>query len=555
MPREEAAPPGPAETAGPAATPAATTRFRPQYRGFHNPTDICTAMLAALPADQLTLDHLLEVAPETWDCGMVLEAVLNLQSLGALYVVPGTGRIRMLTPLPDAAPSRQSEARYDREPVAVAPSDGPPQVSILSLFAGMGTDRLALEGILRQEGMRSRLGPSWFVESDQQLRTAVARHWAAMRAEDPATAPYSPLCEDVWQLLDPSHPACATLARGIPAGALLLVVAGSPCQGLTFGGPTRGRAGVVSTASSPIVAVFAIWHILRVHRPDLDIHVVLENAGSMTPESRQWILQALNISPTLAPTTDAAAWSGFARRRTFFSTMPVGEVPTLIRPRPPPWDPGWGRRNPAPMPTMMRSRGPHQRASTYQYMAPHLLYRSDANWNMVPDRCLHAEVRRLLPPELRQAWNLLAVNPQGREAERQTEPAAIWLAHHGADVGARPPNVIERSRASGTYELCQGLLAQGLTLQEMFDAQGNAFDPDAFRSRVQAPLLGWLRGRPLPSADLMSPLALRRHYDQMVERVSADPELRPHIAVTPGPPWVWNDFCTSFAAHGAAPPR
>ena len=333
------------------------------------------------------------------------------------------------------------------------------------------------------------------------------------------------------------------------------MVAGSPCQGLTFGGPTRGRAGVVSTASSPIVAVFAIWHILRVHRPDLDIHVVLENAGSMTPESRQWILQALNISPTLAPTTDAAAWSGFARRRTFFSTMPVGEVPTLIRPRPPPWDPGWGRRNPAPMPTMMRSRGPHQRASTYQYMAPHLLYRTDANWNMVPDRCLHAEVRRLLPPELRQAWNLLAVNPQGREAERQTEPAAIWLAHHGAEVGARPPNVIERSRASGTYELCQGLLAQGLTLQEMFDAQGNAFDPDAFRSRVQAPLLGWLRGRPLPSADLMSPLALRRHYDQMVERVSVDPELRPHIAVTPGPPWVWNDFCTSFAAHGAAPPR
>jgi hypothetical protein len=188
-------------------------------------------------------------------------------------------------------------------------------------------------------------------------------------------------------------------------------------------------------------------------------------------------------------------------------------------------------------------------------MAPHLLYRIDANWNMVPDRCLHAEVRRLMPPELRQAWNLLAVNPQGREAERQTEPAAIWLAHHGAEIGARPPNVIERSRASGTYELCQGLLAQGLTLQEMFDAQGNAFDPDAFRSRVQAPLLGWLRGRPLPPADLMPPLALRRHYDQMVERVSVDPELRPHIAVTPGPPWVWNDFCTSFAALGAAPSR
>jgi hypothetical protein len=257
-------------------------------------------MLSALPPDQLTLDHLLQVAPEAWNHGMVLEAVLNLQSLGALYVDTGSGRIRLLMPLPDAAPTRQSEAGYDREPVAVAPSGGPPQVSILSLFAGMGTDRLALERILRQEGMRDRMGPSWFVESDQQLRTAVGRHWAATRAADPATAPYSPLCEDVWQLLDASHPACATLARSIPAGALLLIVAGSPCQGLTFGGPTRGRAGVVSTASSPIVAVFAIWHILRSHRPDLDIHVVLENAGSMTPESRQWILQALNIPPTRA---------------------------------------------------------------------------------------------------------------------------------------------------------------------------------------------------------------------------------------------------------------
>ena len=365
----------------------------------------------------------------------------------------------------------------------------------------------------------------------------------------------SSLCEDVWQLLDPAHPAIATLARSIPAHALLLIVAGSPCQGLTYGGPTRGRAGVVSTASSPIVAVFAAWHIMRSHRPDLTIHVVLENAGSMTPESRLWILQALNISSTMAPTTDAAAWSGFARRRTFFSTLPVAEVPLIIRPRPAPWDQGWGRRNHAPMPTMMRSRGPHQRASTYQYMAPHLLYRLDANWMMIPDRCLHAEVRRLLPPELKPAWNMLAVNPQGREAERDTEPAAIWLAQHGATLGARPPNVTERGRAAGIHELCQGLLAQGLTPQELFDAQGNAFDTDAFRSRVQTPLLAWLNGLPLPPADLMAPRALRLHYDHMVERVAADPDLRPHVAVTPGPAWVWDDFCTSFAAREAAPPQ
>ena len=418
----------------------------------------------------------------------------------------------------------------------------------------MGTDRLAMERILRQAGQRDRMGPSWFIESDPPLRTAVSQHWARMQEGDPTTAPYSPLCEDVWQLLQPAHPAVETLVRSIPARALLLIVAGSPCQGLTYGGPTCGRAGVVSTASSPIVAVFAIWHIIRSHRPDLTIHVVLENAGSMTPESRQWILQALNIPSTMAPTTDAAAWSGFARRRTFFSTLPAIEAPPP-QPRPSPWDPGWGRRHHTPKPPMMRSRGPHQRASTYQYMAPHLLYRIDANWRLVPDLCLHAEVRRLLPPELKQAWNMLAVNPQGREAERETEPAAIWLAQHGAALGARPPNVTERGRAAGIHELCQGLLAQGLTPQELFDAQGNAFDTDAFRSRVQAPLLAWLGGRRLPPADLMAPRALRLHYDHMVERVAADPDLRPHIAVTPGPAWVWDDFCTSFADLEAAPPQ
>ena len=95
----------------------------------------------------------------------------------------------------------------------------------------------------------------------------------------------------------------------------------------------------------------------------------------------------------------------------------------------------------------------------------------------------------------------------------------------------------------------------GLTPQELFDAQGNAFDTDAFRSRVQVPLLGWLGGRPIPPANLMAPLALRHHYNRMVERVSVDPDLRPHIARTPGPSWVWDDYCTSFAAREAAPPQ
>ena len=104
------------------------------------------------------------------------------------------------------------------------------------------------------------------------------------------------------------------------------IVAGSPCQGLTYGGPTRGRAGVVSTASSPIVAVFATWHIMRSHRPDLTIHVVLENAGSMTPESRQWILQALNI-PRGADLRGDAPFSAPCRSPRCLSSSGLGPRP------------------------------------------------------------------------------------------------------------------------------------------------------------------------------------------------------------------------------------
>ena len=162
-------------------------------------------MLAALPPDNLTLDQLLEVAPDEWNPGMIQEAVLNLQSLDVLFWDLPSGRIRLRTPLPDAAPTRQSEARYDRVPVAPPPVTGLPQISLLSLFSGMGTDRLALERLLHQEGQRDRMGPSWSVESDPSLRTAVSQHWAGVQAADPTTASYTPLCEDVWQLLNPTH--------------------------------------------------------------------------------------------------------------------------------------------------------------------------------------------------------------------------------------------------------------------------------------------------------------------------------------------------------------
>ncbi len=58
-----------------------------------------------------------------------------------------------------------------------ADTGGERQIAILSLFAGMGTDRVALERLLAVHGSLTRLGPSWFVESDAALGAAVGQYW------------------------------------------------------------------------------------------------------------------------------------------------------------------------------------------------------------------------------------------------------------------------------------------------------------------------------------------------------------------------------------------
>ena len=86
----------------------------------------------------------------------------------------------------------------------------------------------------------------------------------------------------------------------------------------------------------------------------------------------------------------------------------------------------------------------------------------------------------------------------------------------------------------------------------LFNAQGNAFDVDAFRIRCQGPILDWLRGASLPTARLLPPAALRDHYSALANRLAETPGLREHVTLTPGPAWIWDDFCNSFAAQAAA---
>ena len=70
-----------------------------------------------------------------------------------------------------------------------------------------------------------------------------------------------------------------------------------------------------------IVFLVLAWALNRA-RPDLRVHVVVENAGSMRQEHLAATGTALGINdPAIrAQVIDAAGWASMPRRRTFLST-------------------------------------------------------------------------------------------------------------------------------------------------------------------------------------------------------------------------------------------
>ncbi|MFM7984441.1 MAG: hypothetical protein ACKPKO_34460, partial [Candidatus Fonsibacter sp.] len=82
-------------------------------------------------------------------------------------------------------------------------------------------------------------------------------------------------------------------------------------------------------------------------------------------------------------------------------------------------------------------------------------------------------------------WMLIARNMTNGRDERDAEAVAAWIAAHGEAEGFRVPNVRERSRAMGTAAYTD---EPGLAEQELYDGQGNSFDPQAVLMRLQAGL-------------------------------------------------------------------
>ena len=153
------------------------------------------------------------------------------------------------------------------------------------------------------------------------------------------------------------------------------------------------------------------------------------------------------------------------------------------------------------MPPMQRNRGLNEeiRASTYQCHPCHLLYRLADGWCDGDVGRAAARIAALMPLELRQGWDIIRRGMITRDTEHLAIGAARWICDHGRLLGFRTPDVNERARVTGCAHY---LMSLGLEEDQLFDAQGNHFDPAALLVRIARPITGWLRGGPLAHTHL-----------------------------------------------------
>ena len=130
----------------------------------------------------------------------------------------------------------------------------------------------------------------------------------------------------------------------------------------------------------------------------------------------------------------------------------------------------------------------------------------------------------------------------------------MW--QQGPRVGARLPNLDERGRILGAPETWLGLRQQGLSLRQIFDSQGNAFDPRVVYYRLGRHIEAWLRGDTIPNCEVPDPTALDQIFDAMTERVRRrglpthpHPGPDPELFAMAGPPP--SDVSPDEIAHAA----
>ncbi len=323
-----------------------------------------------------------------------------------------------------------------------------PRLALLSLFDGTGLARVALDQRLRAMGPAApTLVASAFAEIQASLGCAVQRLWAA-EATATGCTPHQYIAQDVWDIFrckagrTPLH----DFADGLPAATTVLIVAGPPCQDLTAASQQGGQRGLCGDRSCHFYAVpIAAWCLQKL-RPDLSVHAVVENAGSMRPIYKAEFLRALRAPEHHAQLIGSRVWSGVPRRRIFFSTLPPGQPQDapIVR-RPPPWEDGWTPRwggEPAPMLCSRAAPGSDIRASTMHYHPKHLIYRHDAPhaWHGGDWARVHKPIGTLVPAHLKASFAALLTGPR-----RDTEQAALsvieWIEGEGRQLGFRIPSL------------------------------------------------------------------------------------------------------------------
>ena len=353
---------------------------------------------------------------------------------------------------------------------------------------------------------------------------------------------------------DPNTP-LSRFAQSLPVGCITFIVAGSPCQQLTYAGRFRGMQGLCGPDSVLFFAVPTVAWILQELRLDTTVRVVLESAGSMHQRHRTAILQALgglNAGEHLR-TLDSREWSAFPRRRHYFMTIPDRGMLVLPTRRDAPWEPGWGPIPSAIIYPMMCSRNSvTPRASTIQYHAQALLYKyatdsCDFDWHGRPEQRVRNEILRTMPSDIGDLYRIPLTGQMTYDMERRMGPVMDWIHNEGPGRGYRVPSPVERARATGR---AQYLAALGLNEVQLYNAVGNHFDPDALRTRIRGHLASIAREGPTPRHQYPTPADIAVMYQEVAQEVAGSDI---PTAPAPFPPDLVRVLTATRSAGGTPP--
>ena len=173
---------------------------------------------------------------------------------------------------------------------------------------------------------------------------------------------------------------------------------------------------------------------------------------------------------------------------------------------------------------MTRARDDELRASTFQYQPPCLLYRTDSHWHLGDLLTVQRRIRDILPPELRQGWKHICEATCRDEDEGPAILTAQWINRHGEQHGFRTPRIGERARTIGSTHYQRQL---NLTPRQLFDAQGNHFDPAAIMVRLFGTIRAWVSGQRPPAHSYPSPAEIHESYKRLKARLRSHDERIP----------------------------